>query len=247
MKQNWNKITRGLLWYLLLMCVEIIVIVSVFIYFFKDQEVSNNIADWGSFGDFIGGVLNPLIAFFSLILLGTITWLLGKRNEDSSLELNLRLKKIDAYELIVKQVSAVHDFHNVLFNYALLMKSIGKSKATRLQIVELLQGKAKEMNQITAQCGKVRTIIESYSYRFSHLFRRNLKDLKFDDLVDKVRVYVEICERMNVVAQHIGLNDSEDDRLTQEFNELAEEMMGLRSEFLESYMTFAYELRKELS
>jgi hypothetical protein len=39
---------------------------SYLVWFVLDgQDLSKNTADWGTFGDFIGGVLNPFIAFFA--------------------------------------------------------------------------------------------------------------------------------------------------------------------------------------
>jgi hypothetical protein len=39
---------------------------SYFIWFiYAGQSVSDNTSDWGTFGDFVGGTLNPLIAFFA--------------------------------------------------------------------------------------------------------------------------------------------------------------------------------------
>jgi hypothetical protein len=41
--------------------------ISYFLWFwiFQDQSFSQSSGDWGTFGDFVGGVLNPLIAFFA--------------------------------------------------------------------------------------------------------------------------------------------------------------------------------------
>ena len=32
---------------------------------FNGQDISKDTADWGTFGDFVGGLINPLIAFFA--------------------------------------------------------------------------------------------------------------------------------------------------------------------------------------
>ena len=44
----------------------------------QGQDISTSSSDWGSFGDFIGGVINPLIAFFAFYWL-TISVLIQKR------------------------------------------------------------------------------------------------------------------------------------------------------------------------
>lgn len=46
------------------------VVVAIYIGFFHDEEISKSASAWGTFGDFIGGTLNPifsLLALFSLL------------------------------------------------------------------------------------------------------------------------------------------------------------------------------------
>jgi uncharacterized membrane protein len=45
------------------------VVVGFYMYHFHDHHISLKPEDWGVFGDFIGGALNPLLAFFSFMLL----------------------------------------------------------------------------------------------------------------------------------------------------------------------------------
>lgn len=48
----------------------ILVPCSYFIWFiYNGQSLSTSTADWGTFGDFVGGTLNPAVAFFALLLL----------------------------------------------------------------------------------------------------------------------------------------------------------------------------------
>ncbi|WP_299196791.1 hypothetical protein [uncultured Amphritea sp.] len=50
----------------LVLAAIIIVPLSYLVWFvLNGQDVSTNTSDWGTFGDFIGGVLNPFIAFFA--------------------------------------------------------------------------------------------------------------------------------------------------------------------------------------
>jgi hypothetical protein len=41
----------------------------IWFYGINDQSLSTNSNDWGVFGDFVGGILNPLVAFFAVCLL----------------------------------------------------------------------------------------------------------------------------------------------------------------------------------
>ena len=48
-----------------------IIIPSIYMIWFlyQGQSLSSDTADWGTFGDFVGGILNPVVAFFALLLL----------------------------------------------------------------------------------------------------------------------------------------------------------------------------------
>ncbi|NRF14118.1 hypothetical protein [Vibrio coralliilyticus] len=47
----------------------IISIVSFYAFHFQELEISTDPEKWGPFGDFFGGVLNPILAFFSFLAL----------------------------------------------------------------------------------------------------------------------------------------------------------------------------------
>lgn len=63
-KQNSVKL-KNLNWLLAIALFLLLIVLSVYIYNFNDG-ISHNKNDWGVFGDFIGGTLNPLFAFLSL-------------------------------------------------------------------------------------------------------------------------------------------------------------------------------------
>ena len=47
----------------------VVIVVGFYMYHFRSYYISLNPDDWGAFGDFMGGTLNPLLAFFSFMLL----------------------------------------------------------------------------------------------------------------------------------------------------------------------------------
>ena len=50
-----------------------LIILGLYIAYFKNLSVTNDSATWGTFGDYLGGTLNPIISFLALIgLLYTI-------------------------------------------------------------------------------------------------------------------------------------------------------------------------------
>lgn len=64
LKNNW----------LLVLFVGIIITIALtviifYVYNFGNNKLSNDTGDWGTFGDYIGGTLNPILAFFSFLAL----------------------------------------------------------------------------------------------------------------------------------------------------------------------------------
>ena len=51
---------------------------AVWFFVMQEQEISSNSSDWGAFGDFIGGLLNPLVAFSAFYWL-TVSVLIQKQ------------------------------------------------------------------------------------------------------------------------------------------------------------------------
>jgi len=71
-ESNANKVINNLKW---LVIIAIIAIVFVFTVYFLNfnNGFSDDQGVWGTFGDFMGGTLNPILSFLSLIaLLSTI-------------------------------------------------------------------------------------------------------------------------------------------------------------------------------
>jgi uncharacterized membrane protein len=65
-------------------CICIMVIFAVVITYminFRKMVISDNSQDWGTFGDFFGGVLNPLIGFLNLIVLVYIPFAISDAEE----------------------------------------------------------------------------------------------------------------------------------------------------------------------
>lgn len=71
-------------------------------YFILDYGLSGNPEVWGQFGDYIGGILNPLLSFVSIALLIKSLILQHEANSDLKVQLgnNERLEKLKSFELL---------------------------------------------------------------------------------------------------------------------------------------------------
>jgi len=96
--------TRTQLW---LMAVILLSAVGAAIWFYYSRfgltlglEYATDPADWGSFGDYIGGLLNPLISLFAFYWLGSSVRLQGMQLKDSANAINEAAKHQVAQEAL---------------------------------------------------------------------------------------------------------------------------------------------------
>jgi len=93
---------KRILWITVVINILILIgIVARYIYNFKAHPYSNDPADWGAFGDYIGGILNPVFAFSNLILFIVITLQVSKIGRNQAFE----QMRNDSYMSIVKSIN----------------------------------------------------------------------------------------------------------------------------------------------
>jgi hypothetical protein len=85
----------------------ILILLVYLAYFFQfyvvlDYKVSSDVADWGQLGDYVGGVLNPLLSFVSIVLL--IKSLLLQHEANSNLKKEIanseKTEKFRSFEVL---------------------------------------------------------------------------------------------------------------------------------------------------
>lgn len=74
------------------------VMVATFVLYFMNfnEGLSADHARWGTFGDFVGGALNPILSFLALIALLLTVALQSRQTEISKKELELSRKELEA-------------------------------------------------------------------------------------------------------------------------------------------------------
>jgi len=107
--------------------VLLLISVGIFIAKFSGQTISNNIEAWAQFGDYIGGVLNPILALINIcvfvILTITIQNITDKNNKES-LETSKRIALMSMKHEELKHFKEIMDKNLELWNEDL--KSIQK-------------------------------------------------------------------------------------------------------------------------
>lgn len=91
------------------------------------------ISEWGATGDFFGGILNPIFAFLSLILLAFTLWQNQKALENNSEELKLSRQELS--NSVTAQRTQVHQakmqrFEDTFFSLLSQLKSSDDEKVT---------------------------------------------------------------------------------------------------------------------
>ncbi len=82
--------------------------IIAFVLNFHSHKISSDIAKWGAFGDYFAGILNTIISFFSLIILGFLTYELHKNSTEENKNLFNYQKKIEAYDELAKNIPVVN-------------------------------------------------------------------------------------------------------------------------------------------
>ncbi len=66
---------------IILLLVVLLIPIGVYVNKFWNNELSDNKGDWGTFGDFVGGLLNPVISVLTLALTAVIAIMLHSRDK----------------------------------------------------------------------------------------------------------------------------------------------------------------------
>jgi hypothetical protein len=75
---------------------------------FWNGSISDDPNNWGVLGDFVGGVLNPIISLASLCILSYLTYLVSLQNVKESKKLLLLEKRMDAYQDLTKYIKEIN-------------------------------------------------------------------------------------------------------------------------------------------
>lgn len=88
-------------WFVLVICLIVIAVFGCYLFNFNDQ-ISDKNEVWGTFGDYVGGILNPVIAAFAFYLI-TKTYELQK----IELEESRKLLEISTREPLINSPRAI--------------------------------------------------------------------------------------------------------------------------------------------
>ena len=148
-----------------LFCLFIITL-TVFPYYlvFNETSISTETYIWGAFGDYFGGILNPILSIVNIGVLIYLTYLVNERDSKRA-ESELKLQKIIA--LYSLKHDALKDF-NLLFS--------------KIQ-PELVESNERSALNIILFRNDFNSLLETYEYLFPSIVNENYSDLS-DSMVD---------------------------------------------------------------
>lgn len=89
------KLVKWVKWILVFASILIISVWAIYALNFSTQHLSSSTANWGAFGDFVGGTANPVLTFLTLVILALTIIVQSRQLEISSKELELSRKELE--------------------------------------------------------------------------------------------------------------------------------------------------------
>jgi len=211
-KRNSEKLSK--LNWLLYVAVILLLVVSAIYYFQINNEASNTKANWGAFGDFVGGTLNPIFALFSLFAIIYTIKIQTQELEFSREELKATKEELEKSRIAQEEQSAsfklqnesikLQTFENTFFqlqnlfvetreniNYVSTHISFDGTKRTEYRALEFIRLLLGELKQQDIDYEKVNEEYESYTGVY---FGQIYQVLKFIDTskISNKQGYVDI-------------------------------------------------------
>lgn len=112
---------------------------AAYVTYFGSREISTSPADWGVFGDFIGGTANPILSFLTIVLLSITIILQAKQLTISSNELRLSREELELTRRELKRSASAQEL---------------SEKALRAQAAA---------SEVTAQLATINALMEYYA------------------------------------------------------------------------------------
>lgn len=173
----------------------ILLVLLIFAFNFHDQQVSKDVADWGVFGDFMGGVLNPVISLASLIILGYITLVISKESTKENKNLFLFERSMVAYQEFTSYLPKIElTGKNILDKITLMNSKMDTLKEMDRDIrEELITSQEIVFNEIKI-FSEFYYYLESFNDQYGLLFKYDFSNHDFLKLIictEKVMLFFD--------------------------------------------------------
>ncbi|ENM1934497.1 hypothetical protein AB6T40_003463 [Vibrio cholerae] len=164
-------------------CLMAVIPFSYFLWFYiiNGIPISNDSSIWGSFGDFIGGILNPIIAFLAFYWL-TQSVLIQKTELAATQNILKETEKAQREQAITQEKKRFEDtFHSLLSQMNVVFQSLNEELVihNRPQISKLGKLHKNIIEQANGLSSKERALLMRRDIECNHYFRILYQLLKF--------------------------------------------------------------------
>lgn len=177
--------------------IVVIIIITAFVLNFKNQYISNQITDWGAFGDYFGGVLNSSISFISLLILSFLTYSVYKQSSLDDKNNNNLMRKMDAYDKLTSYVPIINRSLSQIPKSTAL---IGNEKINEIALIE----NRTEIYKCIKDFSEAHHFLFSFKARYSHLFNQDFDSKYFQSLIESSG---KMNDDLNSIKESFDLND----------------------------------------
>lgn len=147
----------------------------VFCFKFFSAEISDQMSDWGAFGDLFNSSLNAFISLVSLIILVYITVLIGNNSTQENKNLFFLQKRVEAFELLFEhqENAEIVNLEAIQFVF-----TIQKTKDRDISVERAL----KVFQVATIKLRGYELFIKSFSTRYGNTFQYDFNSLEYKNL-----------------------------------------------------------------
>jgi len=134
-----------------------------------NYKLSNDISHWGAFGDYIGGLLNPIISLCSLFLLAKVSVQIARMGSDQNKALFIYEQRNKIYQ------EFIHHYQSLLNSYSNLTEvraiSIKESQNGRTSIHTILYQKKSDIYEIQKSIKNSIDYFTLFEGKYGHFYK----------------------------------------------------------------------------
>ena len=236
MTQNKTNILSKSLWLVWVVVVPTVIflmaVILIFVFNFYGTGLSSDISHWGATGDYIGGLINPFVAFLNLLVLGFLTYVVSKQSSEESKNIFMLQQKIEAYRVIGDHLPKINQIMPIFSRKADEIKYL-VSMDKHPEINKIAVDKVLNLSEMVYTFMDFHYELYTFKARFSHVFvysfdsdgyKRLLKESS--NMLDRLKEYYDAIMRgKKDVIDSLKLNEEPlADALAELVNEIRKEL-----------------------
>lgn len=224
MKNNLN--TKVIIIVLVIALILIASPILLFVIYFHSQSVISNLSFWGQFGDFFGGILNPIISFLSLCILGYLTYLFGKNTIEENKNLHYLKLKMETFDELAKFLSCIHLTNNEIWNVINTAKQETEIKKQKPNYNYTY--KKDDLWKYCQDIDKLYTYLSYFNIRFGHLFKYDFNSKEYSGSVSNAFQFYHYAKLIfELSSLELSQGHLNEENLKKVINELSVNMNSL--------------------